>query len=207
MSLGTRISCGRVRRALQEHYDAMPPRPLEGRESEPLFKPPRFVMEHLSSCRKCSAFARSLEGMGVGLREALDSRLARLPPPRVDETLLLEFARREAMSRGTERHRAAFRRAERRHLWPSRLRWVALPVAAALVAAVLAPILARQAQTRDLVRQEIAAFVDELYAEPLLAGVESGLYGDPDDLELLNQAGGEIERWLDEQDLPGAAFD
>jgi hypothetical protein len=201
MSAVSKEPCARVRQALQEHYDALPPqaveeagyRSTEGGQSAARHRLPREVEQHLSSCRACAAFAGSLEEIRVGLRGVLDARLAGLGPPRIDELLKRQSLR---IDRQPKRWR--------------RLRWIALPAAAVLVAAVLSPILTRQLQTRRLVRREIAAFVDdfvdELYAEPLLEGVEAPVHGGSDDFEMLNRAGGDIERWLGGEEPPGAVL-
>lgn len=203
MSPGRSVACLRVRRALQEYLDGTPRHRLENRlgfeQNEPHSRGARFVSEHLSSCPECAAFARSLEGLGAGLRKALNSRLASLPPPRIDEALLREAARRQ--------HAQEERRREHRSAWSRGVRWAAFPVAAAIIAAVLGPILTRQAETGRLIRQEITVFVDQLYAEPLLEGVESALYAGPDDLELLDKARGDIARWLGSGEPSRAGFD
>jgi hypothetical protein len=161
---------------------------FEGEESGPRPRPPLFVSEHLSSCPECAAFARSLESLGAGLQEAMNSRLSSLPPPWIDEVLLREAAR----LRPSEEQR----RDDHGPAWARRLRWAAVPVAAAVLAAVLGPILVRQAGTRRLVRQEITLFVDRLYAEPLLEGVESALDGGPEGLQLLDEARRDVDSWL-----------
>ncbi len=80
--------------------------------------------------------------------------------------------------------------------WARRLRWAAVPVAAAVIAAVLGPMLVRQVQTRRLVRREITLFVDQLYAQPLVEGVESVFDSSPDDLQLLDDARRDVDSWF-----------
>lgn len=188
MSREKPVSCALVRKALQEWHDG-------GLPSHPA----PFVGEHVSSCAECAAFARSLESLAARLRETLDSRLAGLPAPRIDEVLLRESARPRPVEE------------KRRHpssaAWTKRLPWAAVPVAAAILAALLGPVLARQVRTRRIVRHEIALFVDQLYAEPLLGGVESALDGGPDGLRLLDEAQRDVESWLGGGDPSGAGFD
>ena len=106
-------------------------------------------------CAGCSAFGEFLAGLGIGTREALDAAAAGLPRPDFPEI----FARA-----GEAGEKAAF--AARR----SRLTFAA---AAAVLVAGSGLALGVRAwvghRDRAMIAASVNGFVDELFAEPLLA--------------------------------------
>jgi hypothetical protein len=194
MKRSVRIGCPRARKAIQEWLDA----------PGPASAPPTPVAEHLSICRECSEFARILSGLGDGLRSAIDARLATLPAAQL-ERVWAEAAGPAAEGPAGRPGRpgaASRRRVSRRPAGTTRLHWIAVPAAAVLLAAALFPVVSRRLETRRLLRSEITLFVDELYAEPLLAGVEAGPVDDQSSLELLEEAGAAVEGWLAGEEQP-----
>jgi predicted anti-sigma-YlaC factor YlaD len=117
--------------------------------------PDEEIAAHLAGCTGCAAFGTFLEGLSGRAREALDAAAAGLPRPDYPGI----FARA-----AEERERAAF--AARR----SRLTFAS--AAAVLVAGIgIAAGVRAWTGRRDgnMVIAHVNGFVDELFAEPLLA--------------------------------------
>ena len=157
------MRCGEARDLLQQRHD-------EGRI------PDGALARHLEDCAACARFAHFLGGLGGEVREALDEAAARMPGP--DFPALFAGA-------ADARDRARFA--------PRRLRPALAAAAAVLVAGAGIAGGARAwigHRDRALVAAQVSGFVDELFAEPLLAAVEA-----PEDA-----AGSGLRAWLEGTD-------
>jgi hypothetical protein len=142
------MTCAEARCRLQDLHDA-------GRA------PDRELGAHLAGCAGCSGFAAFLAGLGVATREALDAAADGLPRPDYPGILARAAEARE---------KAAF--AARRSLLTFASAAAVLVAGVGLAAGVRAWI-GRHDQA--MVAAGVNGFVDELFAEPLLAEAESPL--------------------------------
>jgi predicted anti-sigma-YlaC factor YlaD len=136
------MTCAEARSRLQDLHDA-------GRA------PDRDLGAHLAGCAGCSGFAAFLGGLGVATREALDAAAAGLPRPDYPEILARAGEAKEKAAYAARRSRLTLASA-----------------AAVLVAGVSLAVGARAWIGRNdqaMVAAGVSGFVDELFAEPLLA--------------------------------------
>lgn len=143
------MRCAETRRRLQDLHDG-------GGE------PAGRVAAHLSGCAACRDFREFLEGIGGRARAALDGAAAGLPRP--------DYAAIRARAE-LERRREAVRASRTR---------LALVSAAAAAGIGIAVGVRAWIDRRDLARMaaSVDAFVEELFAEPLLADAGLPLEGE-----------------------------
>jgi hypothetical protein len=163
------MRCGEARDLLQRRHDEWA---APGAGDSPLDR-------HLEDCAACERFARFLGGLGGEVRAALDEVAARMPAP--------DYPAVFAAAAGTADAR------ERARFAPRRLHLALAAAAAVLVVSVGFAGRAWIGQRgRALVAAQVSAFVDELFAEPLLAAVEA-----PE-----AAAGSGLRAWLEGTDAP-----
>lgn len=155
------MRCAETRKRLQDLHD-------EGG------RPSGEVAAHLAGCAACREFRLFLEGIGGRVRATLDGAAAGLPRP--------DYA--------AIRVCAEFERRRREALRASRTRLAFASAAAVLVAGIGIAVGVRAwIGRRDLARMaaSVDGFVEELFAEPLLADAGFPLEGE----------GGGLRDWLE----------
>jgi hypothetical protein len=160
------MRCGEARNLLQQRHDEWAAPSAEG----------GALARHLEDSAACARFARFLDGLGGEVREALDDAAARMPGP--------DFP---AVFAGTSAAR------DRARFAPHRLRRALAAMAAVLVVGVGIAGGARAwigHRDRARVAAQVSGFVDDLFAEPLLA--EAGAPADA--------SGSGLRAWLEDAD-------
>jgi predicted anti-sigma-YlaC factor YlaD len=159
------MTCTEARARLQERHDA-------GQA------PGGEIAAHLAGCPGCSAFASFLAGFGTGAREALDAAAAGLPRPDYPGIFARAAEAKEKAAFAARRFRLTFAAA-----------------AAVLVAGIGLSLGVRAwvgHRDRAMIAASVNGFVDDLFAEPLLA----------DAAYPLEDEGSGFRDWLEGTDTP-----
>ena len=175
-------SCPEVRAWLQDRHDREGPQGPTG-----LSDFSRAAEAHLEGCAACRRFEAFLNGYGAELAGSLEQSLRDLPPPDMD-ALRARLENRTAPAGRQPRQASPARQARRlaptarsgptqRRRPAARLLAAAAVLSVALVAAV--PGLVIRGRTARVLRSEMTALVDAVFAQPLAQGVEGALAAGP----------------------------
>jgi len=200
-----RISCKECRAGMQDIFDRV--NLVSATDSESILKfMPREFAEHLEQCNECREFFETLADFAPALLEQLDQAVHdRLTP---ELAVILDRQRQPAVPQ--ERNRAgrvipaAIGKTVRWLFGPARrpvaaLRWASLSLAGLLLVSGIGFRVYTSFRTNRTIEQEVDRIIEQIYQEPLLAGIETALIRTRADIsdyvEDLSKAN---DRWLEE---------
>jgi len=174
-------------------------------DSESILKfMPREFGRHLEQCNECSEFFETLTDFAPSLLEQLDQAVHDRPTP--EFAFILNRRRQQAPQ---ERNRAgqvipaAIRKTVHWLFGPVRrpvaaLRWASMSLAGLLLVSVIGFRVHTSFRTNRAIEQEVDRIIEQIYQEPLLAGIETALVRTRADIsdyvEDLSKAN---DRWLE----------
>jgi len=175
-----KISCRKCRAGMQGMFDRVHLASKAGGEGILKFMP-RELGEHLEQCNECREFFKTLTDFAPALLEQLDSAVRDRPAP--DLAVIMDRQRRQTPQ---ERNRAgrvippAIRKIVLRLFGPARrpvaaLRWVSMSLAGLLLVSVIGFRVYSTFRTNRAIEQEVGRIIEQIYREPLLAGIETAL--------------------------------
>ena len=176
-----KISCKKCRAGIQGIFDRV--NLVSATVSESILKfMPRAFGEHLEQCSDCREFFTTLTEFAPALVEQLDSAVHDRPTP--DLAVILERQRQPAVPQ--ERNRAgqvilaAIRKTVLRLFGPARrpvaaLRWASISLAGLLLVSMIGFRVYTSFRTNRAIEQEVGRIIEQIYREPLLAGIETAL--------------------------------
>lgn len=176
-----KISCKKCRAGIQGIFDRVNLVSATGSESILKFMPRAFG-EHLEQCSECKEFFKTLTDFAPALVEQLDSAVHDRPPP--DLAVILDRQRQPAVPQ--ERNRAgqvipaAIRKTVHRLFGPARrpvaaLRWASMSLAGLLLVSMIGFRVYTSFRINRAIEQEVGRIIEQIYREPLLAGIETAL--------------------------------
>ena len=174
-------------------------------DSESILKfMPREFGRHLEQCNECSEFFETLTDFAPSLLEQLDQAVHDRPTPETED-----IPDRQRQQDAQERNRAgrvllsAFRKTIRGIFGPVRrpvaaLRWASMSLAGLFLVSVIGFRVHTSFRTNRAIEQEVDRIIEQIYQEPLLAGIETALVRTRADIsdyvEDLSKAN---DRWLE----------
>lgn len=176
-----RMSCKKCRMGLQDLFDRVNLVSVTDGESILKFMPREFG-GHLEQCSECSQFFETLTDFAPALLEQIDRAV--YDPPTPDLAVILERQRQPAVPQESCRHSrvpvSAFQKTVWRLFGPARrpvaaLRWASLSLAGLLLASVIGFRVYTSFRTNRAIEQEVGRIIEQIYQEPLLAGIETAL--------------------------------
>jgi len=199
-----RMSCKKCRMGLQDLFDRVNLVSVTDGESILKFMP-RELGGHLEQCSECSQFFETLTDFAPALLEQIDRAV--YDPPAPEPEAILDRQRRQDAQESCRHSRvpvSAFRKTVWRLFGPARrpvaaLRWASLSLAGLLLASVIGFRVYTSFRTNRAIEQEVGRIIEQIYQEPLLAGIETALVRTRADIsdyvEDLSEAN---DRWLEE---------
>jgi hypothetical protein len=207
-----RMSCKKCREGIQDLFDRVNLVTASDGESILRFMPREFG-EHLEKCGKCTEFFETLTDFAPALLEQLDRAVC--DPPAPEPADMLKGRRRQEVR---ERYGAGqvlvstLRKTAWRLFGPVRgplavLRWASLSLAVLLLASVIGFQVYTSFRTNRSIGQEVDRIVEQIYQEPLLAGIETAVLRTRADISDYVEDMSEANRlWLEEE-TPGSLLD
>jgi len=165
---------------MQDIFDRLNLVSLTDSESILKFMPRKFG-EHMEQCHGCREFFETLTDFAPALLEQLDRAVHDRPAPEIEDIL-----DRQSQQDVEERKRvgqvlgSTFRKTARRLFGPARrpvvvLRWASLSLAGLFLAAAVGFRVYTSFITNRSIEQEVDRIIEQIYQEPLLAGIETAL--------------------------------
>lgn len=199
-----RMSCKKCRMGLQDLFDRVDLVSLTDGESILKFMPREFG-RHLEQCNECSQFFETLTDFAPALLEQIDRAVYDRPIPE-PEDILDRQRRQDALERNRPSRVlvSAFRKIVWRLFGPARrpvaaLRWATLSLAGLLLASVIGFRVYTSFRTNRVIEQEVGRIIEQIYQEPLLAGIETALVRTRADIsEYVEDMSEASDRWLEE---------
>lgn len=199
-----RMSCKKCRMGLQDLFDRVDLVSLTDGESILKFMPREFG-RHLEQCNECSQFFETLTDFAPALLEQIDRAVYDRPIPE-PEDILDRQRRQDALERNRPSRVlvSAFRKIVWRLFGPARrpvaaLRWATLSLAGLLLASVIGFRVYTSFRTNRVIEQEVGRIIEQIYQEPLLAGIETALVRTRADIsEYVEDLSEASDRWLEE---------
>jgi hypothetical protein len=199
-----RMSCKKCRMGLQDLFDRVDLVSLTDGESILKFMPREFG-RHLEQCNECSQFFETLTDFAPALLEQIDRAVYDRPIPKPED--ILDRQRRQDAQERNRPSRvlvSAFRKIVLRLFGPARrpvaaLRWATLSLAGLLLASVIGFRVYTSFRTNRVIEQEVGRIIEQIYQEPLLAGIETALVRTRADIsEYVEDMSEASDRWLEE---------
>lgn len=199
-----RMSCKKCRMGLQDLFDRVDLVSLTDGESILKFMPREFG-RHLEQCNECSQFFETLTDFAPALLEQINRAVYDRPIPE-PEDILDRQRRQDALERNRPSRVlvSAFRKIVWRLFGPARrpvaaLRWATLSLAGLLLASVIGFRVYTSFRTNRVIEQEVGRIIEQIYQEPLLAGIETALVRTRADIsEYVEDMSEASDRWLEE---------
>ena len=200
-----KISCKKCRAGMQGIFDRV--NLASATDSESILKfMPRELGEHLEQCNECREFFETLTNFAPALAEQLDSAVHDRPTP--DLAVILDRQRQPAVPQ--ERNRAgqvippAIRKIVLWLFGPARrpvaaLRWASISLAGLLLVSMIGFRVYTSFRTNRAIEQEVGRIVEQIYREPLLAGIETALVRTGTDIsDYVEDLSKASDRWFEE---------
>jgi hypothetical protein len=165
----------------------------------------RELGEHLEQCNECRKFFETLTDFAPALLGQLDRAVGDLPTP--EPEVILERKRQQnaqERNRTSEVFLSGFRRTAWRRFGAARrpvaaLRWAFLSLAGLLLVSVVGFRVYTSFRTNRAIEQEVERIIEQIYQEPLLAGIETALVRTRADIsQYVEDLSKADDRWLEE---------